>query len=237
MTEEELTALLDRAAGTARPDDALPARAEARGRRLIARRRAAAATAVAVAVAAVVSAGVLRLPQREPGVPTATPAGDVLRRFTEAQAVPVADVLVAETAGDYAVAVVRRDANAAEAAYGGKAAQLWVSRDGGAFRQVSDYLSYDFACPAGDAVCEAVRPDIGFFAVVTTDPGRALAVVSVPPDRSVRGFTGDGARRPAGGRVTEIAVNRPTDLQARVATADGQEYGIPLPPGGVVAGA
>ncbi len=243
MTDEDLTALLDRAAGPGDLAADVPARAELRGRTLLRRRRIATAAAGLAVAAALVTTGAALMSFTAPRPPdTAAASGTAV---APAPADPVLDafraerdakhVLLAGEKGRHRVVVQQRPAHTAEAAVGGKAARIFVSTDGGPFQLVSNYISYDATCRTGDQVCASISPLTGLFVVVPVDNGRMLAVTVVPDGFTLLGFRTDaGQWVPAAGTLTELDATKPWAFHARAATPDGRQYDIPLPPGGVI---
>ncbi|GII90933.1 hypothetical protein [Sinosporangium siamense] len=239
--ETRLSALLDRAAGPADLPPGLTARVIARSRT---RRRARAAlTFSAVATAAVVGGvtlpGLLAEPPPPPIAATTRVEEDIytiLSRDTGMK-VTAEDVILSGRAGDLgSVAVLRKEANPPEAEHGGKAASLWFSRDGGRYTQVSDYISFDLACKKGDEVCDATQDDgLGFFGVLEGAGGAYYALVQVPAGRSVTVSSdkGEDLKLEGNAGVVRVEATNPWRVKATV-TVDTLEYGLHLPPGGVV---
>ncbi|WP_328470599.1 hypothetical protein OHA21_04975 [Actinoplanes sp. NBC_00393] len=230
MTEDELTTLLDRAAGPGDLPPGFTARATSRGRRRRSRHRATAA--VVAAVTALTFFLSVRSVPDEPA-PTASP---LLSRFT-AQVPRLADVLFAESLAGYDVVLLREQPGQVDAATGSRAASVWLS-NGGPFRELSNYIAYGTSCYEGDFVCVSMRPETGFFTALTTPSGLVLAVVMLPPGSTLTGFDfRTGSRLAAAGPLTRLDLASPTaawELRPAVQTPDGREYHLPIPVGGVV---
>lgn len=204
------------------------------------------------AVAGVITAGTLvSVVARNPapaktGAVGAQPAQDEatrLDRLGNALGRPVSpgEIVVSGVADSSLVVAVERQPRAEESALRGRAAQVWATNSRGVFKQLSDYISYDFACTVGDSECERLRPSgLGFLAVLTdaSRAGTVFVLVNVPDGRRAEVLTAEGARIPversSAGAVVKVRTNRPWDLTVAVSTSQGRSYQLPLPPGGVV---
>jgi hypothetical protein len=241
MTDhDDIAALLDRAADLAGPGDDLAARAEARGRRRIARRRATAAATLAVAVtlgtvAALRPSHSALPPAVRPSasvpvpIPTETrivapyipvAANAILRRFALEQHQDIDKLaertLLAQQHGRYTIVVVRAPARDDVPA---KFAEIWVSFDGRPFKRHAASASYDRVCAPEDPTCATLGSDLGFAtaSVVQTQPNECLTIVVLPGGRELVGLRRVTAREttpqplfPASGAIT--VTNLPADL-------------------------
>ncbi len=148
-------------------------------------------------------------------------------------------VLATATAGDETIVVVPGVPHAAEAAVGGKRARIFISQRGGRFFTARDYLSHEFTCYTGDAVCEATQPSgLGLFFVRPQAGGRTFVVVATPAGRRAEVVTqgrvhhiGDAA----GGAVVEVPHAGPhPDVEVWVTLPDGRRYQIAESPGATI---
>jgi hypothetical protein len=238
MIEEKLTDLLDRAAGQGEIRDGFTARIERRGRELRLRRRAAVGAALAVTA---LLAGVNLMPAHP--TPTPTPAAStttdpIVERFVR-QVDRRQDVLLAASADGYDVVLLREKPGEVDSAAGSKAASIWLS-PGERFHQLTNYVAYDSGCYADDPVCQEIGTGNGFFAAITLDSGPTLAITMAPPGATIAGFDfRNGPRLAVTSAVTRLDLGPSEaaawDLRAVVRLADGREYRIPVPVGGVVA--
>lgn len=235
MHDDDVKMVMDRAAGPGELPiglvDRVVAGARTRRRRKIAVRSGAlAALGVAGFLWAPLGAG----KEQKPAAP-ATFAQE-LRRLGEAVGAPVPPerVLAAADTGTESVLALRRESAPA----GEKAAEIWIARDGGPYRMVSDFLSYDSGCMAGDRVCEEVLPTgLGMYLVRQDADGRTIVLAAVPDGRRVEVVTADGAASPAPaqrGVVTEVPAAEANKLKVRAYPPDGRSYVLPPAPGAVI---
>ncbi|PPK92286.1 hypothetical protein CLV92_11532 [Kineococcus xinjiangensis] len=175
------------------------------------------------------------------GTVAAEPVTPLVRELSVASGHDVADrdVLVSAQVDGDRVVLLAREAREDEAAYGGRAAQLWLSRQGAPFERLSDYLSYDLSCMEGDAVCERLRPTGLGLAAVWQDGDRSTLLVALPEGRTAQVRTAEGApvalTAAERGSVGTVRTDLPWDLAVDVTQA-GDTYRLPLPVGGVVTG-
>jgi len=250
MVDRDVTSMLDRAAGSGELPLGLTERVIARARSR--RRRLLAASTGALAVVALLG-GVLVVPRINPG--TGGPGGPPdtaasvpltpgqLTGLSRAAGAPVTEdqiIAVGNVGGEILVAV-RREARLEERAAGGRAAEIFIDSDDGTFRRASDYLSYDFGCVDGDAVCAAVRSTgLGLFVIRRQPGGRVFVLAQAPKGRQVQ-VVAQGRAYPAGtaefGTVVELEAPRPDgQLEVWVTMADGRRYRIPEAPGAMITG-
>lgn len=235
MRDDDMKMVMDRAAG---PGD-LPAGlvdrviAGARARR----RRKLGVAAGALAVLA--TAGIVWAPLRareEPAPPAPPTLAQELGRLGEAVGAPVPPerVLAAAATGAESVLVLSRASNQP----GEKAAEVWIARDGEAYRMVSDYLSYDFGCLADDQVCEEVRPTgLGLYLVRQDGDGRTFVLATAPDGRRVEVVTADGTATPVPaqrGVLIQVRAADANKAQVRAYLPDGRHYVLPPAPGAVL---
>ncbi|MEU7614409.1 hypothetical protein [Micromonospora sp. NPDC049204] len=246
MNDSDLRSLMDRAVEAHEVPGDLAARA-VRGSR--ARRRRRQGTVVGLSLLAVAAGGLvvaetdlgLRAPTASPVAPAGQDMDETARRLSrDSESVVTAQqVLAAGRAGDEDLVLVKRSARPEEAAAGGKSAELWVATNSGAFNRKSDYISYDFACVAEDAVCGTERSGGLGVVVVRHLPGRGTYVlVAVPAGRQIEVTTAEGRTSATPGdphgTVVMVQTAQPWQIKVRVQLPDTRTYQLPLPPGAVV---
>lgn len=246
MNESQLRSLMDRAVEGQEPAGDLAAKA-VRGSQ--ARRRRRQGTVVGLSLAAVIVSGVgiwrAELGGQQPstaasgrGAPGADNIAWRLSQDTGA-VVTVEQILATGQAGDELLVLLKRPARGEEVAAGGKAAELWATTGDGKFQKKSDYLSYDFACSAGDTVCASVRARGLGALVVRHLAGRGTYVfAAVPPGRRIMVTTAEGSTEIVQsdplGNVVQVQTAEPWQIMVRVEISDTSTYNLPLPPGGVI---
>ncbi|MFB6395719.1 hypothetical protein [Polymorphospora lycopeni] len=252
MSERDMSHLLDRAAGSGELPPGFVERVVTRGEARARRRWAPSAAAATAAIIVAVGVGYAVRPS-EPGgfpsghgvagTPTGDLTGDLVRRLRQSVGAEFATdrLLVVGAAGDETVAVLRRDARPDEAHVGGRAAEVWMARGPGMFHRAVDYISYDLGCTADDSMCPGMRPaGLGFAAIRRQPSGRTFVVVAATGSHEVTIRTAEGETKNVGpiptGGIVEVATKHPWQIRLEIATAPGQAYVLPIPPGGVIEG-
>ncbi len=246
MNDRDVADLLERAAGSGDLPSNFTERTISRAR---SRRRRHAAVAVG-ALTAVVAAGIgLFTPVasdfigREPDANAVASAVDpaLMQKLSDDVHEPITadQVIATATAGEETIVVVRGTPHAAEAAGGGKRARIFIAPRGGKFYTASDYLSHEFVCYTGDAVCEATQASgLGLFFVRPQAEGRTFVLVVTPAGRQVevvaqgRAHHVDDAARGAVVEVPHVGVN--PDVSVWVRLPDGRRYRMAEAPGATI---
>ncbi|GAA0797495.1 hypothetical protein [Spirilliplanes yamanashiensis] len=233
MRDDDVRALLDRAAGPGDlpPDLAGTVVTAARARRR--RRVAVAAVAAVLAVAGGVTAALRPGGAPAPGPASVlAPADQELLEAGVGSPVPAERIVAAGRAGDESIVALDRPPGEGRS---GKVAEVWVSRGGRPYELLRDHLVYDGGCLTGDAVCAEVAPTgLGMYLVRKRD-GRVFVLAQAPAGRTV---AVDG--RPAGpaphGVVVPVEAADPWEVQVHVVLPDGRRYRLPPQPGIVLGG-
>jgi hypothetical protein len=244
MTDTDMHDLLDQAASTGQLPPGFTQRVVKDAQTHRRRRVVGAAGAAAVLAAAgfigfqQLNTGTGGLPADHPGLNAASALATELSG-TAGEEIDSSRILATGQAGEERLAAVRRTPNEAEAAAGGKAAEIFIASGSEPFVKALDYLSYDYGCTQGDDVCVAVQPTgLGFYVVRQQPNGGKFVLVQAPADRQISVTTSSGTLELGQvdkGTVVEVpATVAAEQIEVWAALPDGRRYRIPNAPGSTI---